>query len=145
MEGVRVEGVSDVTHLSTSGMNLYVDIENDTRHRLVVSDAEVDILSNGEVLATISLRDKVVVKRRHHGDVLIPLRFKARNTFVLTRLLKRMVEQSNDMAISYRIRGGVGCIKRTMSGESVSLDRLFASGVIAEAMINGISDIVENL
>ena len=49
------------------------------------------------------------------------------------------------MAISYRIRGGVGCIKRTMSGESVSLDRLFASGVIAETMINGISDIVENL
>ena len=54
MDVVRVEGVSDVTHLSTSGMNLYVDIENDTRHRLVVSDAEVDILSNGEVLATIS-------------------------------------------------------------------------------------------
>lgn len=144
-EGVAIMGVSNVTHLSTSGMNLYLDVDNTTRYRVVISDAEVDVLSGDEVVATISLRDKVVVKRKQRGDVLLPLRFKARTTFVLGKLLRRMVEQRDNMAISYRVRGGVGCFRRTISEESVALESLFASGVLAEAMMNNVRDMVENL
>ena len=53
-EGVKFVRVADVTHLSTSGMNLYLEVDNDTCHRLVVSAAEVDIIDQGEVLATIA-------------------------------------------------------------------------------------------
>lgn len=61
-EGVSLVGVVDVTHLSTSGMNLYIEVDNDTCHRLVVSRAEIDVVEDGENVVTISLRDKVVVR-----------------------------------------------------------------------------------
>jgi hypothetical protein len=45
-------------------MNLYVEVNNETLHRFVISEAELDIVSKGDVVATISLRDKVVIKGR---------------------------------------------------------------------------------
>ena len=144
-EGVRIVGVSDVTHLSTSGMNLYLDVDNATGHRLVISAAEVDITTGDEVLATILLRDKVVVKRKQCSTILVPLRFRARSTFVLGRLLVRMLQQESGMSLSYRVRGGVGCLRRTIKAEDVAVGRLFEGDGVSELVIRDIKDIIENL
>lgn len=124
-EGVAIEAISRVTHLSTSGMNLWVDVRNDTSSRLVLKRAEVDILVNGTVRATISLRDRVVVGRRSSGEVLIPLRFRSRSSFALGSLFRALFDgRSEGVAISYRLRGGTMLFRYTVEGESLSLGEL---------------------
>ena len=94
MERVEVEAISRVTHLSTSGANLWVVVRNDSGARLVIKSGELDILVDGEVRATIALRDKVVIRRRSHDEVLLPLRFRSRNTLALASLLRSIVRNA---------------------------------------------------
>ena len=143
-EGLHLVGVSNVTHLSTSGMNLYVEIDNDTCHKLVVSDAEVDIMARGEVLATISLRDKVVVRRRATQEVLIPLRFKTRSAFVLSHLLSRIMNESGELTLNYRIRGGTALFKRNIAQQGVVVKSLMDSYTLPPSLIEELHRAVIN-
>ena len=138
---VHVLDVADVTHLSTSGMNLYLEVENNTWHRLTISSAEVDIMVDGETLATISLRDKVVIKRKT-TIVLVPLRFKSRNSFVLGHLLHKMLANDNNITLSYRLRGGVGPFKRNFSQEEIAVSTFFDNFVMSESLLHNISDYI---
>ena len=142
-EGLHYDGVSDVTHLSTSGMNLYVDITNDTCHKLVVSSAEVDVIAGGEVLATISLRDKVVVRRKATQTLLLPLRFKTRSAFILNHLLARIMNQSGELKLNYHIRGGTALFKRTIEQENIAVDELFDNYNIPRSTISELTRMVE--
>lgn len=137
LERVEVVGVERVTHLSTSGMNLYLAVDNDTLHRLVVNTAEIDILSRGEVIATISLRDKVVVKGKRRSTVLVPLRFKARSSFAVGRMLVRLLSDEQGLTINYRIRGGTALFRRTISATEVSVDKL-----LSKSLLNDMSSII---
>jgi hypothetical protein len=124
-EGVSLVGVVDVTHLSTSGMNLYIEVDNDTCHRLVVSRAEIDVVEDGENVVTISLRDKVVIPRRAKSEILLPLRFKSRSSFALGRLLWRVIDgRGDDITLSYRMRAGLRLIKRNITAENIALSDL---------------------
>lgn len=134
LQRVEVVGVTDITHLSTSGMNLYIEVDNSSLHRLVVKEGEVDILSKGEVIATISLRDRVVIKGRRISTVLVPLRVKARSSFVLGNLLKRLASEE-DLRLSYRIRGGTGLFKRTLAAEDVSAGELLSAELLEQLMM----------
>lgn len=135
VERIHFESVADVTHLSTSGANLYLVLQNDNCHRIVVSDAEFDIVSHGEVIATISLRDKVVLRRRSVGEVLVPLRFKSRSSFVLGRLVVRMLDPTSNLTIDYRLRGGVGPFRTTVAEEGVPIGEFLDSFGIGEALL----------
>lgn len=134
LQRVEVVGVTDITHLSTSGMNLYIEVDNSSLHRLVVKEGEVDILSKGEVVATISLRDRVEVRGRRTAEVLVPLRFRARSSFVLGSLLKRLASEE-DLRLSYRIRGGTGLFKRTLAAEDVSAGELLSAELLEQLMM----------
>lgn len=140
MSKVHFVRVVDVTHLSTSGMNLYVEIENETGHRLVFTDAEIDILSHGELMATISLRDKVVLKRRSTNTVLVPLRFKSRSSFVLGRLLTRVLSFDADITINYRFRGGIGPFRQTFEQKDIDVKKLFENFKLSEIILKQIND-----
>lgn len=143
MSKVHFVRVVDVTHLSTSGMNLYVEIENETGHRLVFTDAEIDILSHGELMATISLRDKVVLKRRSTNTVLVPLRFKSRSSFVLGRLLTRVLSFDADITINYRFRGGIGPFRQTFEQKDIDVKKLFENFKLSEIILKQINDYIK--
>ena len=134
LQRVELMGVVDATHLSTSGMNLYVEVDNRTLHRLVVKEGEIDILSKGEVIATVSLRDRVVIKGRRTSTVLVPLRVKARSSFVLGNLLKRLASEE-DMRLNYRIRGGTGMYKRTLAAEDITVGELLSAELLEQLMV----------
>lgn len=117
---VAVEGVERVTHLSSSGMNLWLDVRNERCSRLVLKRCEVEISVGGVARATISLRDKVVVRGRSDGSVLVPLRFKCRSSLALVSLLRKVVEDgAEEITISYRLRGGTALFKRSVVGEDI--------------------------
>lgn len=137
-ERVKLVRVADVTHLSTSGMNLYLEVDNDTCHRLVVSRAEIDVVEDGENVVTISLRDKVVVRGRRTSKVLIPLRFNARSSFALHRTLRRALEAENGITLNYRIRGGTSLFRRNAEAEGVAITELLANAPIAAAALEGL-------
>lgn len=143
MSKVHFVRVVDVTHLSTSGMNLYVEIENETGHRLVFTDAEIDILSHGELMATISLRDKVVLKRRSTNTVLVPLRFKSRSSFVLGRLLTRVLSFDADITINYRFRGGIGPFRQTFEQKDIDVKKLLENFKLTEIILKQINDYIK--
>lgn len=134
LQRVEVVGVVDITHLSTSGMNLYVEVNNNSLHRLVVKEGEIDILSKGEVIATISLRDRVEVRGRRTSEVLVPLRFRARSSFVLGSLLKRLASEE-DLRLSYRIYGGTGMYKRTLAAEDITVGELLSAELLEQLMV----------
>ena len=82
-----------VTHLSTTGMNLWVEVTSEWAHMLIVKKAKVDIMMHGKYVATIELRDKVKIPRRSTTKVLLPLRFTTTNTLTLQRVLRHLIDK----------------------------------------------------
>ncbi|MBO7311513.1 MAG: LEA type 2 family protein [Alistipes sp.] len=123
----RIEfgGFERVTHLSTSGANLWVEVENRGCWRMVVKEAEVDILVDGTPRLTLALRDKVVVPRKSSSEVLVPLRFRSRSMLSFAGLVARIaLGDREDITINYRIKAGTPLFKRRFEQEGVPLNQL---------------------
>lgn len=125
VEKLHFEGFAKVSHLSTSGMNLWVTLDNESAWRYEIKSCEVDIYVEGSHLATISLRDKVVIPRRATSEILLPLRFETRSSFALGRLLWRIIEGAgDDVVISYRMRAGTRLFKRNFAEEGIAVSTI---------------------
>lgn len=124
-ERVTFEGFSRVTHLSTSGMNLWVEVANSSCWRMVVAEAEVDIFVEGTKRLTIALRDRVVAPRKATSEVLVPLRITSHSMFSLVSIIGRIaMGNREDITIDYSVRAGTPLFKRTLSQRGVPLDVL---------------------
>lgn len=136
VEKLRIEGVTNITHLSTSGMNLYVEVTNLSWHRLVLSRGVIDFEIDGTRVATISLRDKVVVKAHRTSEVLIPLRFDTRNLLVINNIVRRLSEgDTEDITISYDVRAGIPLLKRTFCDEEIAISEFLNNFALSEEVI----------
>lgn len=125
LDKFHLERFITVTHMSTSGMNLWVEIRSDWAHTLVIKKGFVDIMMHGEKVATIELRDKVVVPRRSTTKVLIPLRFTMRNTFTLQRVLRHLIEDGGlNTTLTYRVRAGLKVLKMNFSDKNVAVSEI---------------------
>ena len=141
-ENVKFVRVVDVTHLSTSGMNLYIEVDNDTRHKLIITEGEVDIVAKDDVVATISLRDKVVLNRNQTSVILLPLRFESQGSFALARMLKCIFDPKSDITLDYRVRAGVPAAKRTIKEEDIPVTDLLKSSAFADMALHQIERII---
>lgn len=141
---VVVEGVSRVTHISSSGMNLWLDVRNERCSRLVLKRGEVEIKVDGRTRVVVSLRDKVVVRGRSSEEVLIPLRFKSRTTFALGSILRKVITKDmEDITISYEVRGGTMLFRRTLRGEDVVLRDVVESLGISERVLTQLESYID--
>lgn len=141
---VVVEGVSRVTHISSSGMNLWLDVRNERCSRLVLKRGEVEIKVDGRTRVVVSLRDKVVVRGRSFEEVLIPLRFKSRTTFALGSILRKVITKDmEDITISYEVRGGTMLFRRTLRGEDVVLRDVVESLGISERVLTQLESYID--
>jgi hypothetical protein len=122
---LEFRGFERVTHLSTSGVNLWVEVENSGCWRMVAKEGEVDILVNGTPRLTLSLRDRVVVPRKSSSEVLVPLRFRSRSMLSFAGLVARIaLGDREDITINYRIKAGTPLFKRRFEQEGVPLNQL---------------------
>lgn len=122
---IEFSGFERVTHLSTYGANLWVEVENRGCWRMVVKEAEVDILVDGTPRLTLALRDKVVVPRKSSSEVLVPLRFRSRSMLSFAGLVARIaLGDREDITINYRIKAGTPLFKRRFEQEGVPLNQL---------------------
>lgn len=136
---VVCEGVARVTHLSSSGMNLWLVIDNATPHRLSIVRGEVHIAINGSVVASISLRDKVRIPRRSCGEVLLPLRFRSYSPHPVWQIVRQVLRgEDSSITISYNIRGGAGLVRRTFSAESIAVSEFFDTFAISREFIGSL-------
>jgi hypothetical protein len=141
---VVVEGVSRVTHISSSGMNLWLDVRNERCSRLMLKRGEVEIKVDGRTRVVVSLRDKVVVRGRSSEEVLIPLRFKSRTTFALGSILRKVITKDmEDITISYEVRGGTMLFRRTLRGEDVVLRDVVESLGISERVLTQLESYID--
>lgn len=114
-----------VTHMSTSGMNLWVEIRSDWAHTLVIKKGHVDIKMHGKHVATIELRDKIKIPPRSTTKVLIPLRFSADNTLSLQFILRHLVKDGGlNTTIDYRVRAGLKVLKMNFSDKNVAVSEI---------------------
>ncbi|MBO5833056.1 MAG: hypothetical protein J6Q95_07160 [Alistipes sp.] len=119
---VVVEGVTRVTHLSSSGANLWLRVHNDRASRVVLKRAVVEVAVDGVPQVELSLREKVVVRGRRTEDVLVPLRFESRRTLSFLRLLRKALDGSGEgITISYELRGGTLLFRRTIAQKDITL------------------------
>lgn len=124
-ERVTFEGFERVTHLSTSGMNLWVEVSNRSCWRMVVAEAEVDIFVGGSKRLTITLRDKVVAPRKATSDVLVPLRITSHSMFSIVGIIGRIATgHREDITIDYTVRAGTPLFKRTLTQKGVPVEVL---------------------
>lgn len=140
-EKIRIERIAKVTHLSSTGVNIWVEVTNDSHLRLVAKSAEADILIDGRHTATISLREKVVIPRHKSSTVLIPLRFKSHSTFALAKLLRQIVRGENDsITVNYNAKAGIALYKKKFSGENIAvlkfLDKFAISKETLKELLN---------
>lgn len=131
---ITVNEITRVTHLSSSGANVYVDVQNNSRRTIVIKRGEVDIMVDGNLKSTISLREKVVIPKGYAGEVLLPLRF--RSTLTLQSILRRIAEgDSEGITITYRLRGGTRLIRRSLRGDDIAISEFFDMFAVPKSAI----------
>ncbi len=114
-----------VTHVSSSGMNLWVEIRSDWAHTLIIKKGKVDVKIHGNHVATIELRDKIKIPPRSTTKVLIPLRFSANNTLSLQRILRHLIQDGGlNTTIDYRVRAGIKVLKINFSDKNVAVSEI---------------------
>lgn len=137
---VHYGGYVRASHLSSSGVNLWVAMENGSCHDLVLRRGEITILVKGLPAATISLRDKVVVPRRSSEEVLLPLRFTSHGLVGAWQLVRRIATgRGEDVTLSYRLRAGTRLFKRNFSAEEVAISEFFNNFAISDDFIRALS------
>lgn len=133
---ISIEDVTRVTHLSSSGANLYVRLKNNSRRTIVLRRGEVDIMVDGSLKSSISLRDKVVIPKGYDGELLLPLRFRSSSSITLHILLRRIAEGDiQGITINYRLRAGTRLIKRSFSDEGIAISDFFDTFAIPKSAI----------
>lgn len=141
---LRIEGITRITHLSTTGANLYVEVVNATRRRLVVKSCEVEIAVSGGRKVTLSLRDRVVVPKGHSAELLLPLRFRSAGTLSTAAILRRIAAGDYaDITVTYRLRGGTWLLRRTFSGEDIAISEIFDNFALSKRLITEAAALVE--
>lgn len=140
---VTFEGFRRVTHLSTSGMNLWVEVANRSCWRMVIAEAEVDIFVEGTKRLTISLRDRVVAPRRSTSEVLIPIRITSHSMFSIVGIIGRIATGNReDITVDYRVRAGTPLFKRTISNRGVSVDMLLRELSLSDNEIGSLRQLI---
>ena len=143
-ERVAFGGFSRVTHLSTSGMNLWVEVENSSCWRIVVAEAEADIYVGDAKRLTISLRDRVVVPRRSSSEVLVPIRITSHSMFSIVGIIGRIATGNReDITINYRVRVGTPLFKRRLEGEAVPVEVLLRQLSLADSELGVLKELVD--
>ena len=142
--GLHIEGVTRVTHLSTSGANLYVEVSNTTGRRLVMKRGDVDVMVDGRLRVTVSLRDKVVVPKGYCGEVLLPLRFRSTSSLTLGAIIRRVVNgDTTDVTLTYRLRGGTPLYRRTFRGEDIPISEIFDTLAIQNGILSRLEELLQ--
>lgn len=141
---VEFKGFERVTHLSTSGANLWVVVENNSCWRMVVKEAEVDILVGDKPRLSITIRDKIVVPRKSCSEVLIPLRFTSRSMLSFAGVIARMAfGDRDDITINYKIKAGTPLFKRKLEGRGTPLNTLLELLAMPEEEIDILNELVK--
>lgn len=141
---VEFKGFERVTHLSTSGANLWVVVENNSCWRMVVKEAEVDILVGDKPRLSITIRDKIVVPRKSCSEVLIPLRFTSRSMLSFAGVIARMAfGDRDDITINYKIKAGTPLFKRKLEGCDTPLNALLELLAMPEEEIDILNELVK--
>lgn len=143
-ERIVFEGFERVTHLSTSGMNLWVEVTNRSCWRMVVAEAEVDIYVEGTKRLTLSLRDRVVVPRKSSDEVLVPIRITSHSLFSIVGIIGRIASGNRgDITISYTLRAGTPLFKRTFAEEAIPVDVLLSQLSLPDSEIGILKQLVD--
>lgn len=136
---VHFERITRITHLSSSGVNVWVELTNDTALRLVARKATFNIMVDGAEVAAVELRDKVVLPRKSRSEVLVPLRFKSNNSLTLMHLLRRIGRGDTDnITLSYNIRVGICVYHAKFSRENIAISEFLDNLAISQEAIDSL-------
>lgn len=143
LDKFHLEKFVAVTHLSSSGVNIWVDIRNDWAHTLVIKKGKVDIMMHGKKVATIELRDKIVVPRRTTTRVLVPLRFDTNNLLSFQRILRNLIDKKGlGTTIDYRVRAGMRLLKLTFSDKNVAVSEILNNFALSNDSLRELIELI---
>lgn len=132
-----------VTHLSTSGMNLWVEVSSEWAHTLIIKKAKIDVKMQGKYVATIELRDKVKIPRCSKSKVLLPLRFTTSNSLTLQRVVRHLVDNRGlGTTIDYRIRAGVKVLKMNFSDKNVAVSQILDNFALSNESLRELAKLI---
>jgi LEA14-like dessication related protein len=143
LDNFHVERFVAVTHLSSSGVNIWVDVRNDWRHTLVIKKGKVDIMMHGKKVASIELRAKIVVPKRSTTRILLPLRFDSQNTLSFPMILRNLVDKGGlGTTIDYRVRAGLKAIKLTFSEKNVAVSEILNNFALSNDSLKELIELI---
>ena len=141
---MHIEGITRVTHLSTSGANIYVELNNTTKRRLVIKSGEVEIMVDGNPRLTISLREKIIIPKGHSDELLLPLRFRSSSTMTLGTIIRRLVTGNYpNITVSYRMRAGTRLFRKTFSEENIAISEFFDTFAISKSTVSELDEFLK--
>lgn len=122
---IHFGGFMRATHVTASGMNLYVSIDNGLGHNIVIKSCSAVISRGGVEIMTIDLRDRVVVPKRSVSEVLLPLRFRGDSSMSILMLLRRILDgRIDDLTVTLTARVRVSVVSKTFSMQNIAMSEI---------------------
>lgn len=124
---IHVERVAKIRPIGSRHLGIWLDISNQTRHKLVLKEAEIEIFTSGRKLGVLHLREKVEVLKRSSGLVKSIWEIKVHNPMAIIHLMTHLKEQEGSpLSFSIHGRGRGGPISFNFSKENLSLYQILA-------------------
>ncbi len=143
LDNFHFERFITVTHVSTSGMNLWVEIRSDWAHTLIIKKGKVDIKMHGNKVATIELRDKIKIPPRSTTKVLIPLRFTSTSSFTMQYVLRHLINNRGlNTTLDYRVKAGLKVLKMNFSDKNVAVSEILNNFALSNEILGEIVQMI---
>lgn len=122
---IRFDDFTRATHCTSSGMNLYVRIDNAYAYNVILKSCNAVIRCGGEELMQIELRERTVIPKRSTSEVLLPLRFRADNSMSIAVLLRRILQgRIDDITVTMTAKCRASIISKTFSMQNVAMSEI---------------------
>lgn len=135
---IGVEAVVKAERQGLSGAEIVLRVKNDTRHKLVLKKASLQVFYNGDLLSHVVLRKHVEVPRRATTD--IPTLWKIDNPEPAGQyILEKRIREGDisQISVSYHIEGRGGPVPVEISQQMMPLsDFLNNFGLSVQDLIN---------
>lgn len=114
-EKIRFESLDEIVPHGLSGVDALISVANETRHKIVLEDAELTLRFRGSEVLTLQLRDAVELPKRFEGQLEISTRMNIRNPLSAAVVLARVRNnQFDEMSVTVDAKAKVGPVRKNI-------------------------------
>lgn len=138
-EKIRFEGIEEIIPHGLSGVDAVVSVANETRHKIILEEAELTLGYDRNKVLMLQLRDVVELPKRFEGELKISTRMKVYDPLSAIVVLNRVRSKNfDDMSVTIDAKVKVGPVRKNILVQDMELSKFLNKFALSTEKISEI-------